>query len=221
MKSLFETYKTDIQSTYIISLPNNNISVDLTNRCIESLNNINQQYTIWEGFDGTQNNQIIPPKNYNPVINWLKIKTNQLSSTQISCFLSHFSLWCQCLDLNEPISILEHDAIMIKPYKKHLLYNSIVYLGSWEQYNGQPIYTTPPHASDFNGLYRSICRAHAYSIDPAIARKLVSYTLENGITNSLDLYIRADLFPMVMFDLFAFDAPSISTNYGIEDIKYE
>ena len=212
MISLHNSYATEIQSTYIITLPKNFISVQLTERCVASLNQIQQPYTLWEGFDGSRATLEIPDhlKNKTPIL-FPKLVFTELTNRQIGCFMSHYSLWCHCLEIDKPITILEHDAVMIKPYTKHALYNSIIYLGSWEQYNGKPIYATPPHASDYNGHLRSLCRAHAYSIDPAVARHLVSYVIRNGIINSLDMMIRADLFPIAMFDLYAFDMPGPST----------
>ena len=34
---------------------------------------------------------------------------------RIACFLSHYHLWKRCVDENEPLLILEHDAIFIRP----------------------------------------------------------------------------------------------------------
>lgn len=35
---------------------------------------------------------------------------------RVACFLSHYMLWKMCVDKDEPIMILEHDAIFIKPF---------------------------------------------------------------------------------------------------------
>lgn len=35
---------------------------------------------------------------------------------RVACFLSHYMLWKKCIELNEPIMILEHDAIFIKEF---------------------------------------------------------------------------------------------------------
>lgn len=34
---------------------------------------------------------------------------------KIGCFMSHWLLWCMCIELDEPILILEHDAVFIRP----------------------------------------------------------------------------------------------------------
>jgi len=37
------------------------------------------------------------------------------------CFLSHFELWMKCVKLDEPIIILEHDGVFIRPLPDDLL----------------------------------------------------------------------------------------------------
>ena len=41
-------------------------------------------------------------------------RTNQ-PAARIACFFSHYELWKKCIQLDEPILILEHDAIFIRP----------------------------------------------------------------------------------------------------------
>jgi GR25 family glycosyltransferase involved in LPS biosynthesis len=35
---------------------------------------------------------------------------------RVACFLSHYMLWKMCVEKNEPLMILEHDAIFIRPF---------------------------------------------------------------------------------------------------------
>ena len=104
---------------------------------------------------------------------------------------------------------------MVRQYTLHKFYNNIVYLGSREQQlQGREVYTIPPHGSDFKGLYRFICRAHAYAIDPTIAKNLVSYVIQQGIANSLDAIMRSDIFPIVQDGIYAYD-----NNLGLSTIS--
>lgn len=50
-------------------------------------------------------------KRYNPVKR-LKIKGEPLTAGQLGCFASHFLLWQKCLDLGEPIIVIEDDAVL-------------------------------------------------------------------------------------------------------------
>jgi hypothetical protein len=101
---------------------------------------------------------------------------------------------------------------MLQKLKQHNFYNCIQYLGSKEQQvsNRVPI-GLPPHGSIYNGHWRFICRAHAYAIDPPVARNLLSYAIREGITKTLDVFIRCDIFAIVQDGMYAYDERGIST----------
>lgn len=222
--NLINHYDMSVESAYIISLKNNELSQKFTQRCAQSCEAVNQPYKIFYGFDASQSKVKIQDYQLGqPIgelgeikvpdflqgqafINFLRIHRSDLMMTQIACFLSHYALWCLCLDIDRPIVILEHDAIMVKQYALHKYYNNIVYLGSREQQlQGKEVYSIPPHGSDHKGLYRFICRAHAYAIDPAIAKNLISNAIQQGIHTSLDVFMRADIFSIVQDGIYAYD----------------
>lgn len=205
---LFHSYETKIECSYIIRIKGHSLSENLANRCFQSCERIGQPVNFWNAVDGTSD--IINPHNDN-LLRMVKITNNFLSRSEVSCFLSHFSLWSYCAQIDRPIVILEHDAIFLKPYLYHTLYNSIAYLGCSEQKkHGWGVFLTPPHGSEGPG-HHFILRAHAYSIDSSIARHLISHTIRYGITDSADKFIRADVFPMHQTDLFAYDEPYQTT----------
>ena len=209
-------YDMSVESAYIISLKDNELSQKFTQRCVQSCEKVNQPYKIFHGFDASSGEIKVPEAlKGQAFINFLRLHRSDLLLTQIACFLSHYALWCLCLDIDRPIVILEHDAIMIKPYPVHKYYNNIVYLGSKEQHIfNKEVYSIPPHGSDHKGLYRFICRAHAYAIDPAIAKNLVSYVIQQGISTTLDVIIRSDIFPIVQDGIYAYD-----DNLGLSTIS--
>ena len=229
----YNSYEMDVEGTYIISIQGNKVSEQLTQQCIASCKEVGQpNVNVFPAFDATdspvkiQDHDLgvpigemgsikVPEFLQNQVfINFLRLRRADLLMTQIACFLSHYSLWCMCLDKDQPIVILEHDAIMVKQYLRHNYYNNIVYMGGIEQAEfGQLVYTVPPHASDHKGLDRFICRAHAYAIDPAIAKNLVSYSINHGIITSADAIIRSDMFGIVQDDVYAYDS-----NHGLSTI---
>jgi hypothetical protein len=94
---------------------------------------------------------------------------------------------------------------MLKAYTQHAIFNSICYLGSHEQVEqGWGVYPTPPHASE-GPNYHFICRAHAYAVDPSIAKNLLAHVIKYGICAPLDILIRADVFPIHQMGVFAYD----------------
>lgn len=204
------SYNRQIESAYIITLKGNDISEKLSFRCQQSCETVGMPYKVWDAYDGTSN-VITPPmqcsdKNY---MAWFKQTDHELSVTEVACALSHISLWCHCINIDAPIVILEHDVIMLKKLEQHILYNSIIYLGNIEQHKKNwPILTTPTHATHGHN-YHFICRAHAYSIDPQVAKNLVAHVLKFGICESLDMMIRADIFNISEFGVYAYDESDI------------
>lgn len=204
MKSLYYQYDMNIAERYIIRVKGNENSERMASRCADSCRKLNQSYKFWDAYDGT-GGSIIKPYHHNAVMDLIKVTDHYATRTEICTALSHISLWVQCARIDRPIVIFEHDAIMLKPYDTHSVYNSIGYLGGLEQYKkGWPVLATPPHASE-GPNYHFICRAHAYSIDPAVAKNLIAYAIKQGIYAPLDIMIRADIFSFFQMDLFAYD----------------
>ena len=144
-----------VEGTQIISIQGNEVSQKLTQQCYESCQKVGQpNVQVFPAFDATdskikvQNHDLGKPIGElgtikvpeflqgQAFLNFLRLKRADLLMTQIACFLSHYSLWCMCLDKDMPIVILEHDAVMVKPYLRHNYLNNIVYLGGSEQIAG-------------------------------------------------------------------------------------
>lgn len=210
---VFKPKENDIQA-YIISLKNNKLSEEMTNRCIKSLQNVNMCYNIWDAFDGTNGQDIIVPEKLRnkDYLSWIKLYNGHMSLSEISCFLSHFSLWIHCCTINEPIVILEHDAIMLKPYKFHRYPNSCYYLGNELQVNNSYVYDwSYAGFTDCPMVSYYMTGTHAYAIDPAAAKNLFTHAIKYGITEPVDKFIRMDRFTIVQDDLYAQNLPSEST----------
>lgn len=209
MKSLFFSYNLEVDSAYIIRIRGNSISESKAKETAKSCSSVGMPYKYWDAYDGIQN-PIKPPSHHSQIMNMIKVTDHYLTRGEVACALSHISLWAKCVEQDKPLVILEHDAIMINPYKKHLVYNSICYLGCYEQtHNNWEVLPTPVHASE-GPNYHFICRAHAYAIDPIVAKNMLAHTLKYGICSSLDMMLRADIFPIHQMGIYATDNPDKS-----------
>lgn len=111
------------------------------------------------------------------------------------CFLSHFELWQKCVDCNEPIIILEHDGIFIRPLPSDVLdhFDEVLRLDcfQWfaEGYNekveaslNNPIdyFRRDPdyHWHSSGGYYVG---AYGYIVKPQAARKLIDHAQQQGV----------------------------------------
>jgi hypothetical protein len=206
---LFYTYDTSVDKAYIIRIKNHELSEKLAKRCSDSCDKVGMPFELWDAYDGT-GEEIIFPSSHNLIMDMFKITNHHLTKQEICCLLSHISLWAKCILIDKPIVVLEHDAIMAQPYLNHGMYNSISYLGCAEQVNGWKMYPTPPHGTDGPNNH-FILRTHAYAIDPASAKNLLSHAIKYGLHTSADKFIRADIFPMHQAGGYAFDGQSETT----------
>ena len=124
------------------------------------------------------------------------------------CFISHFMLWQECININEPIIICEHDALFINNWTNPD-YKEILHLNC----NGSLVRNTKWHEAATNdkialilenSVYRmnfvpfdypdqaSMPCAYAYAIKPMAAMKLINDTLQNGYFY-VDRFIRESL----------------------------
>ena len=210
MLNLEYNYNMSIESAYIITIKDHPVSERLSLRCQESLKALDMQYKVWDAFDGTSGEIKIPEQCKDQRwLSWLKWIDKELSVTEIAVALSHISLWAHCIEIDRPIIILEHDAIMLQKIADHPVTGCLHYLGSYEQAKkGWPVLITPPHATKGNN-YHFICRAHSYGIDPWSAKNALSHVLKNGICESLDIMLRSDIIPALQMGLYAYDEPDL------------
>lgn len=205
MKSLFFKYDMDVDRAYIIRIQGHETSQRMADESAASCDLVGMPYEFWDAYDGIEN-PIKPPAHHSQVMNLIKVTNPYLTRGEVACALSHISLWVKCVEQDKPLVILEHDAVMLKKYTQHAVFNSICYLGSCEQTTqGWNVLPTPPHASD-GPNYHFICRAHAYAIDPAVAKNLLAHVIQFGISASLDMLIRADIFPIHQMGVYATDS---------------
>jgi GR25 family glycosyltransferase involved in LPS biosynthesis len=209
MERLSETlgfsYNTEVDSAYVITINGHGISEPMAKRCHESCEKVGMKSQRWEAFDGTKGN-IFAPKHLEGQkwVKWIKVVNEALAKTEVCTVLSHVSLWARCIEIDKPIVILEHDAVMMEKFTHHPAFNAIIYLGSIEQVQNNYWGSIPIHGQ-LNQNYRFQLRTHAYSIDPMIAKRLLGDIVRSGIRTSIDVMIRADIYTILQFGIYAFD----------------
>lgn len=212
MRSLFYSYNINVSKAFIITVKGNSKSEQLAKRCADSCDRAGMPYQYWDAFDGTRG-VITPPSHsaHETMTSIVKVTDHYMTRGEVACALSHISLWVHCAMIDQPIVVLEHDAVMLEKFLHHNSYNTIVYLGGSEWVEDKwPLTYIPPHATE-GPNYHFICRAHAYSIDPPMAKNLLAHVLKMGIHAPLDIMMRADLFNITHQGVFAYDKPDGTT----------
>jgi hypothetical protein len=202
--NLFFSYDLTPSKAYIIRVEGHEDSEEKSAHCAESCDKVGQEWEYWEAYNGLDG-EIKDASHHNAIMECLKVTDHYMTRGEVACALSHISLWAKCVIEDQPLIVLEHDAVMVQKYEHHAVYNSICYLGGHEQVKqGWKVLPTPPHASE-GPNYHFICRAHAYAIDPAVAKNMLAHVLKMGICGPLDILLRADIFPIHQMGLYAYN----------------
>lgn len=185
-------------------MKDNKVSKELANELIISLENFSIDYEIFDAIYGNDIEPVWKDKN-------LKFFHKQNENKKLpgvkGCFLSHYILWEKCVKINEPILILEHDALIIKKIPKNILeldyevlnldYASRVetdYEAHLNSDKGEEIKPWPIAPKKKGWLSQasksSIKGIHAYIIKPLGAKKLVIKAKENG-TVPADIHVNS------------------------------
>jgi glycosyl transferase family 25 len=186
--------------TFIITLLESPLSVKLSSEGIESAKKYDIDVTIWPATNGLIDGDR-KLQEYN-IKDFLLFKN---APGVVGCFLSHFELWNKCIEINESILILEHDAYFVRSLPSDICskFSDVVRLDAFETLD--PEYDEKIINSSFNaveyfyqkpsGTYTAgdfYNGAHGYIIKPHAAQKLISFALTVGALPA-DVHIGSDL----------------------------
>jgi len=118
--------------SFIIRLKHNKISEQHAQECVEQAQTFNIDVEYFDAVNGLEHQAHCKKLNIRP----LKFFKKGLPGVY-GCLLSHYYLWLKCVELNEPIAILEHDGYFIRPLPDDILdkFQDVLKLDSLNPYN--------------------------------------------------------------------------------------
>lgn len=179
--------------TFIIRLEENEHSCKMAQECYEQAVKFDLQPEFFKAINGNNADYHYKKTNLKK-----KKKFKKGRAGVLGCFFSHYYLWNKCIDLNEPIIILEHDGYIIKPITNDILdtFNDVLKLDRHDPYSktyNEVIlkeqstelniikYVNPtPKDPKKIGTGNYFKGAYSYIIKPQGAKKLVDWIKENG-----------------------------------------
>jgi len=177
-------------SGYVITIMDNPKSVAVANRCIESAKYQRLEVNHWPATTPKDNlDQLLEDNNILDTKSFESVYSKK--ENVIATFLSHLSLWKECIKKNEVIVVFEHDAIMTGSLPASLSFNKVITLA-------RPSYGKfrVPNSFGSNALTQAdyFKGAHGYMISPDGAKMLID---KLNIVPALpaDLYFNLDYFP--------------------------
>jgi len=174
---------------FVITIRDNDMSVNVAARCIESARRFDLDVDYHEAFTPLTCRQFISRQKINDIL----FSNNHYSreDNARAAFCSHFSIWQICADQKEEVTIFEHDAVVVAPIPT-INYRGCISIGkpSYGKYNIPPRLGSNPLISKkyFPG-------AHAYRLKPNAAQILIDTArLEARPT---DIFLNVDSFPFL------------------------
>lgn len=165
--------------SYCIALKQNSLSWRLGKECVDAALSFGVKAKMFQGVLGFDANF-----EQFGIKQLLNIKIQERVGAQ-GCFLSHFILWQRCLERNEPIMILEHDGLMIRPLTSLLDQSfDVCYLDPFNQFSKEyepqvrkscrrSVQVTQAEKDHNYGLY-------GYIIKPSGAKKAIDLARDRG-----------------------------------------
>tara|TARA_X000001382_G_scaffold116984_2_gene96387 strand:- start:883 stop:1581 length:699 start_codon:yes stop_codon:yes gene_type:complete len=192
---------------YVIYLPSSKRSVEVSKKCLEVAKNVGKiNLKLWKGVDRSNSWKVLFENNMKVLPIGGSFVTMGHIDSEIGAFLSHFSLWEECVRINERIMVLEHDALFQRKFED-FEYDGILNLGvpNWgtKKWEGKGVVERVDckeyhHAHDVYNKKHCQCDskwlfgAHTYIINPRCAKKLIQDAKNNGIF-AADIFIRTEL----------------------------
>jgi len=123
--------------SFIIRLKNNAISESQARDCVDQARLFDIDVEYFDAVNGLEHEAHCEKLNIRP----LKFFKKGLPGVY-GCLLSHYYLWLKCIELDEPIVILEHDGYFIRPLPDDILdrFQDVLKLDSLNPYD--PEYST-------------------------------------------------------------------------------
>jgi hypothetical protein len=155
--------------TFVIALKNHPISEEQLSDCLTSAKKFDWLIEIFWGING----RTITEKSWTDIgVKPLYHKGSMTKPGTWGCFFSHWHLWNRCVDLNEPLVILEHDAVIEDRWRSFNL-KSLTKLHENYSLNDRDHWT-----DEDSGLGSS--SLHAYCISPEAAQKMINFSRKVG-----------------------------------------
>jgi len=219
---------------YIITVTTDNNAIESAYKCIDSIEETGSAIE-YEIFDATTPENLKNHMPYSPLVdtgkkimwNWpimssddgLDMKSGLYKFTYAAndqrkvaaCSVSHARLWQKCVDINEPIMILESDALFIEQFNFKDVQNytwgvlglndprgatrkASVFYEKCLAYGGPGVYTVPK--VDDESVPQGLAGNSAYIIRPAAASSLLKGINEYGLWPN-DAYMCRQLWPWI------------------------
>ena len=154
--------------TFVIAIKGHPVSESQLQDCLASAKKFNWNVETFWGVNG----HVLTEESWKQIgVTPLLNKPTMNRKGTWGCFFSHWMLWNRCLELNEPIIVLEHDAVIMELWRPIEIKKSMIKLHRYYKQKN-------PKYDDNSGLWSP--STHAYCILPKHAKILIDFAKNVG-----------------------------------------
>lgn len=143
------------------------------------------KYEFFYGVNGKEDPNYLLFSRYNDAKRLL-YKGASMTLGQLGCFASHYLLWQKCIELNQPIIVMEDDAILLDNFSSTIdflnsLENNYEFLWLCCSYNPSKSKLINSHTNfnlEVHRYFKGWSNTAAYYLTPKSAQKLLDYCHE-------------------------------------------
>lgn len=175
--------------SYVITIMDNQRSVESAERCIRSGEQFGIEIEMWPAITPSNTDVLKRAEMQGINVDGFKEKYSRFENC-VAAFLSHFSLWGESYTSNRDVQIFEHDAVIVAPIPEFIKHNGCINLGkpSYGKFNTPNLLARNPLTSK-----RYFPGAHAYRVSAKGAKQLLAQA--KIYARPTDVFLHLDTFP--------------------------
>jgi len=175
---------------FIIYLKEVQTTIDSALECKRTARQYGLDAWLMEGFTPSRADNFIKEQNLKPYLPGPKLyKIKWQKGGVRGCMISHYHVWKKCIELDQKIVVLEHDArVVSENYTQD--FQDVLHLDGYrfaeDPSRGEPI------VEDFVNIRKGenqLMGTYGYVIKPHAAKRLIQGAHEDGITAS-DMFVK-------------------------------
>jgi GR25 family glycosyltransferase involved in LPS biosynthesis len=181
--------------SYIITLKGHELSERVSKECVTQAAKFNIDVTVFDAIWGKDYLEHLASTG----LKLGRVKKSRMDLGHYGNFFSHYYIWQKCLELNEPLIILEHDGFFIRELPNDILdkFTDLLKLDCESPFDGEysekiskGLNSQIEYINSIEGIHKRkktgwyTCGSYGYIIKPVGAEKLISWVTEHGFTST-------------------------------------
>tara|TARA_Y100001938_G_C8087588_1_gene432993 strand:- start:1837 stop:2466 length:630 start_codon:yes stop_codon:yes gene_type:complete len=176
---------------FIIYLKEVQSTIDSALECKRTAREYGLDAWLMEGFTPSRADQFIKEQNLKPYLPGPKLFQIKWQKGGVrGCMISHYHVWKKCIELDQPIVVLEHDSrVVSETYTAD--FEDVLHLDA-HRFEQDPDRDKDPVVQDFVNVRKGenqLMGTYGYVIKPHAAKRLIQGAHEDGITAS-DMFVK-------------------------------